>query len=67
MAVKEENHICRERLGQGSRYHIRYSDKTLKSGHFPNMFFYESLMDFLGYNDVIHPKKDSIVQNIDAQ
>ena len=54
-------------IRQGSRYHIRYSDKTWSSGHFSNLVFYESLMDFLGYNDVMHPKKDNRVQNIDAQ
>ena len=53
-------------LRQGWRYHIGYSDKTWPSGHFSNLVFYESLMDFLGYNDVMHPGKDNRVQNIDA-
>ena len=53
-------------LRQGSSHHIRQSDKTWSSGHFSNLVFYESLMDFLGYNDVMHPGKDNRVQNIDA-
>ena len=53
-------------LRQGSSHHIRQSDKTCSSGHFSNLVFYESLMNFLGYNDVMHPGKDNRVQNIDA-
>ena len=53
-------------IRQDSSLHIHSCDKTWSSGHFSNLVFYKSHMDFLGYNDVMHPRKDNRVQNIDA-
>ena len=51
---------------QGSKYHIRYSDRNLISGPFSKLVLNTSLMVFLGRNEVRNPVKDSKVQNIDS-